>query len=230
MRRSLCSVLIGLALAMPAMAAPAVTVTRLAGTYPVFPFSGEFMLAPNAELQAITGEASAFQSFCIEAYEPLTVGDTYRAVVNEEAVLGDGMRPGETPGPNGGDSLSPETAYLYSQFRAGTLAGYDYTPGPGRERSARSLQTAFWHLEGEIEYQDLAALPPQAQGFVLMAYDAGWASIGDVRVLNLYADSAHGDFSQDMLTLVVPVPAPSALLLGNLGIAMVGWLHRRWMT
>jgi len=225
MKRFSCGVLLGLLLASSALAVPSVTVGRTAGTFPSAPLSGEFTLVPNAELQAITHESGAFQSFCIEAHENVVVGDTYQVVVNDEAILGDGLRPGELPGPDGGDLLSPQTAFLYTQFRAGTLAGYNYTLGPGRASSARNLQTAMWYLEGETGYQDFDALSPEAQAFVTLAQDSGWTTIGGVRVLNLY-DLATGKLCfQDMLTQTVPVP--SAMLLGGIGTCLIAWLRRR---
>jgi hypothetical protein len=225
MKRFSCVVLLGLFMASSALAVPSVTVSRTAGTYPLAPLSGEFTLVPNADLQAALDQTGNFQSFCIEAYEPVTVGNTYQVVVNDEAILGDGLRPGELPGPDGGDLLSPESAYLYTEFRAGTLAGYNFTLGAGREGSARSLQTAFWYLEGETEYQDFGMLSPQAQNFVTAAQGSGWTTIGDVRVLNLYGGSTGKEVNQDMLALVVPVP--SAMLLGGLGTCLIGWLRRR---
>ena len=146
-----------------AVAAPTAAIGRLPDTYPLTPLSGEFTITPNAELAALIGSGSPFQSFCLEVYESITVGNTYEALVNDEAILGGGLRPGELPGDAGGDRVSPEVAYLYTEFRTGTLSGYDYTPGNGRIASARSLQMAIWHLEGEIGYQDLDVLNPQAQ-------------------------------------------------------------------
>jgi hypothetical protein len=218
--------LLGLLLASPALAVPSVTVGRMTGTYPAAPLSGEFMLVPNTDLQAITGEPASFQSFCIEAHEGVTVGTTYDAVVNDEAILGDGLNLGELPGPDGGDPISPQTAYLYTQFRSGTLAGYNYTQGSGRASSALSLQTAFWYLEGEAGYKDVDMLSPQAQSFVGIADGTDWTTIHDVRVLNLYGGVTGKECYQDMLTLGA-VPVPGAVLLGGIGTCLIGWLRRR---
>jgi len=206
-------------------AAPSVTIGRLADTYPFAPLGGEYMLTPNSELAALIGSSEPFQSFCLEMPEHVTIGQTYLAAVNDEAIGGGTRWPGEAAGPDGGDLISPEAAYLYTEFRAQTLVGYTFEPGDARGISAKNLQEAIWYLEYEAGYDTLGALTPEGQTFVALAQGSGWTTTGSVGVLNLMDRNGR---AQDMLVLLgAPVPAPGAVLLSSFGLGVIGWLKRR---
>jgi hypothetical protein len=70
-----------------------------------------------------------FQTFCIQSTVDFTPGNSYSVVISPAITIG--------------------TAYLYSQFAAGSLNGYTYTYGSGRSTSAGLLQQAIWWLQGQ---------------------------------------------------------------------------------
>ena len=183
-----------------------------------------------------------FQSFCLEQTEFLDIGKEYDVIVNTGSSMGGGGGDGTF------DPLDARTAFLFTSFSLGTLTGYDYTPGHGREMSARALQYVLYGIEGEMgqswtpeaglqtDFWNLAyeateiADPwlddPNPTGYTTDGI-ATWSGIGDVRVLNLYALGHAGDpdyVIQDQL--VVPVPA--AFLLGLLGLGAAGVKLRKF--
>lgn len=195
--------------------ASAATVTINGGPYQAGN-GGEYTVTPNGNAGAVgllsDLNAHTFESFCVETNEYLNFGHTYTAVINTAAVSG---------GSGGGspDPLDARTAYLYWNFRMGTLAGYNYGGTESQRRnSAEALQKAIWYLENESG--------GKKNDFVTLANNAvnsgAWTGIGNVRILNL--TDRYGCESQDILTVV---PAPAALVLGALGLAGAFGLKRR---
>jgi len=175
---------------------------------------GEFIIHPPLN-------ATAFETFCVEKTEYITLGGTKFKVggISTSAFYG-GV--GAT-----GDPLSPDSAYLFYKFRQGTLSNYDYGTGAARIASANSLQYALWVLEGE----QASTSDTQANAWISEA-TGKWIDTGPVRVLNLLKVDANdiptGERAQDLLC-IVPVPEPVFLQFGVLsglgGFAL--WRRRR---
>ena len=198
---------------------------------------GEFTLQVSSDLlwvldagyvsgvtKNVVNTTNTFQTFCIEKNEYISPNTTYDVGISGSAKNG-----GIGGAVNNEDPVSVGTAWLYSQFAKGNLAGYDYT-NPGRSDSATAsaaqLQNAIWMLENETGYD------PSNSFIQLMLTTNNWTkdyAFSDangaygVEALNM------GVGKQDQLVMT-SVPEPSFILF--LGIAMVGiaigagWLHK----
>lgn len=142
--------------------------------------------------------------------------------------------------------LSSQTAFLYTQFRAGALStqtGFS----PDSEADLDALQDAIWHFQGlfaslpnrrgdshaidPLADESTTTLSDRAQSFVDLANAAvasgEWTGLGGVRVLSattLGPSAGDGD-GANFLTVVVPLPGPAGLALGSL--MLIGARRRR---
>ncbi|MGA4578924.1 VPDSG-CTERM sorting domain-containing protein [Limisphaera sp. VF-2] len=208
-----------------------VTVVRTAGYYDPTYGGGEFTLkgspwANPAHYALETLVDGGFQTFCLEVNEFLS-GQPLLAVLNTVAVMG---------GKGGGspDPLSIGSAWLYKQFAEGNLAGYDYTPGAGREASARALQETIWWLEDEQ-----TSLPSDLTFYNLVIAKFGSAAAAKqdytvvnpnyrVAVINLWGKDDQGNWTvpkQDML-VYLPDGGVTLVLLGS-GLVGLAVLRRK---
>jgi hypothetical protein len=188
-------------------------------------FNGGFDVSANYSTKTQDFiSAESFQTFCLEYNEFIYKNTTYDAVFNTAAVF-NGI-------PGNSDPISIGTAWLYSNFARGTLAGYDYNNLSSRFNSAAALQNTIWWLEGEAVDPGSGNIFRQA---VLSQFhnntDEAMANANGaygVMVLNLYAAGHANEFDykkQDML-VVTPIPAAAWLLSTGL-IGLVG-IRRRF--
>ena len=191
---------------------------------------GEFKITTLSGFAGVTGRASdtlgvgTFQSFCLERNALIATGpggsgqaNVYNFTMNSAAVTG---------GYGGGnpDPISAATAYLFTQFRDGLLAGYMFSGSNAqRQGSAEALQIAIWTLEDE--YGGAGGPAPvnaQASQWVAAAHAAvagTWGNtVGLVRALNLSQD---GNGRQDVLTLIPLPPAAWMGLAGLVGVTVM---------
>ena len=166
---------------------------------------GEFTVtSTDAQLQAIkslySGSAivnGGFEVFCLEDNQFFSNGGTYTYGISDAAIPG-----GVSGAVIGRDPVSLGSAWLYSQFATGSLAGYNYTPGAGRSASAGQLQNAIWWLEDEITLADPTSNPFLADAFT--KYGSAAAAKADnngafaVGVINMGVNSGN----QDQIVLI----------------------------
>jgi len=199
---------------------------------------GEFTVNGVAG-SVLNGPGDSFMTFCVEFPEHISLNTNYFAQINTGAVNGGagsaGTYDGDPDGTSSFDPLSTATAWLYTQFRSGTLSGF-----ANNGASNNSLQLAFWKLENEFVGQSATNTSTAlyaynhdstAQGWVSDAIDAGWTDLGNVRVLNLYDtyNAQTGYFSgnhQDQLYLL-PVPEPEIYAMLAAGLGLMGFVARR---
>ncbi len=166
-----------------------------------------------------------WQTFCLETDEYFSNGGLQKVVGISDTAYGGGSNT------NSGDPISLETAWLYTQFYNGTLAGLngagtavsgDYLDA--HAANATHLQNAIWELEEESYgldnyYIDLAEA----------AVAGGWNSIGSVRVMNLERwTGSKWVQAQDQLFMAVPEPGTWALF--GMGLAGLALQRRRRNT
>jgi len=218
------------------MAAAAYTVTTPATGYGPYQADrgGEFTLAPNGDLDWVLSNYSpkallygtAFQTFCLETNESISINTTYSATLSNAAIYGG------TGGDGFGtaDPISIGTAHLYYEFAKGTLAlaGYNYSDTAARKASAAALQQTIWWLEGEqTDLDDSNIFKSYILGLYTTAAEAMEDNNGEysVMALNLFKDGVP--YAQSQL-VVTPIPA-SIWLIGT-GLVGLAVIRRRFTT
>lgn len=179
-----------------------------------------------------------FDTFCVEANETMDLRaldnplkQFFRVVdVSKTAILG-GIKGRQSDSLWGtSDPISGETAWLYEQWRLGTLNTGGYSPADIQ----KGIQLAVWWFEGESAYK-----PTTGPGkyFTNLAMNASAedksAALRVVWVINPVLTSAAypyrtSDFKQSVLMLQVPESSlPICLGIGIAGILALAWRYGR---
>jgi hypothetical protein len=146
---------------------------------------------------------------------------------------------------NSGGTVTLGTAWLYSQFAAGTLTGYNYTNTAAsfgatgwaspRGTDAAALQAAIWYLQGQItftqaggstnQYLNLLTASTGSGGLGLGTLSAALASdpnnIYNVEVLNVGDAAANYQYQAQLVIAPSSVPDGGTTVM-LMGIALGG--------
>lgn len=207
-------------------------VSTLNGTNVQYPYG------LGSAFEGQTYGSAQFETFCVERNESITLPGNYSFTVSTGAINGGVGGQAST----NFDPVSAQTAYLYREFRAGTLwvdrngnsvqdatdlYNYTGTTGTGyanRTTWANALQDAIWHLEGEISAPGATSLAGRLVTAAQNWVTANGDNLRGVRIMNL---TQNGVLRQSQLALV-PLPTSAYAGLGLLaGLGLVGVLRRR---
>jgi len=145
---------------------------------------------------------SAFSSFCLNSGVDIGVPGTYNYTVSDDKVLLNNA------------PISIGTAWLYSQFRAGTLGN-----GYGDNATENGLlQAAIWWLQGQTGGDENNFVTAAATALSLSDLALTGAATGNLLdgVVVLNFQNANGAYVQPLLGWVAPVPEPSTVVAGAL--------------
>jgi hypothetical protein len=163
-----------------------------------------------------TGGLGTFETFCLAENVLFHPGNTYNYSTSS------------TIEPSG-TSITLGTAYLYTQFRLGSLSGYTY----GSAASANALQAAIWWLQGQNfgAKNSFVTLAETALGLTDSTITG--AEVGNT-VFAINLTDANGTPHQPQLGYNA-VPEPStvvagALLLLPFGVSTVRILRKNKMS
>ena len=159
----------------------------------------------GGEFKAVTSDDGTFLTFCLESQISISLGNTYNYTIDDTVL-------------NQNDKISQGTAYLYSEFAAGSLAGYF----ANRNVNAGLLQKAFWMLEDEMIYDNTNPYITLVEGIFGVAVKSDYTG-SHIKVMNVW--TRNNEDIQSQLVLV-PDSGMTALLLG-LGLLSLAAFRRK---
>lgn len=192
-----------------------------------------------------SGIGSSFATFCLESGVGLGhLGGYFRGEISTSVDSGYGE---SSWGGTTHTTLEPETAFLYSSFRSNSLTGVTGWNAADADSRANAVQGAIWLIQqqvdqdfvdnngdgGEYTASEVALIGELYDYAVANANTTYWASLGNVRVLNLWwgAHQNGGTLSdEESQSILVLIPLPTSAAMGSvclLGIAGVRCIRRR---
>jgi hypothetical protein len=189
-------------------------------------------------------QINRYETFCLEVYESIdfypATGIEYSADISDHtyatnAAYAFGGHGSTTVSGHFEDGLDPKTAWLYKQFitkqldngAAGGTGSYFTGTAAQRATYATGLQEAIWFIEDEyLPGTLITSLSSEAQDYYAQAVAAAPTDIGNVRVLQIYHNSARTEH-QDIL-IMIPLPGGTGMATAGLAsLCGLGVLRRR---
>jgi hypothetical protein len=176
-------------------------------------YTGTLTLANGSgdAIKATTSGLGNFETFCLNGSVDANSGQTYN-YVSSQTITPAGV---QSPQPVPAGTIDLGTAWLYSQFRAGTLAGYTSDAA-----SSVALQQAIWYLEGSINGVNNSFVTAAQTALTGLGLGSEFSAeptsgLGAFGVFALNLTGLDGTVAQPILGLAA-VPEPSTVVAGVL--------------